>query len=154
VKQNFAMYEAFLQRIKPVRDAIISLIQGSEHSAYEGSSILTCGLPRGESKFEAYASRTQPHKYGLKILAEYFGDAPCFRFCSGGRSHFNPETGDGLPRRAVPAPHFHRVDSNGILVAYQPAALLSEQAAQIATNLQLGTNLFCQESNIVSPSGG
>jgi hypothetical protein len=154
VKQNFTVYEDFLKRTKPVADEIVSLVQSSENSAYEGDSHLTCGLPNGKSKFAAYASRKQPHKYGLKIFAEYFGDAPCFRFCSRGRSHVNPEIGDGLSKRAIPTPHFHRVDSDGNLVAYQSAALQSEQAAQITANLQLGTNLFCQESNVVSPSGG
>ena len=155
VKEKFTVYEEFLKRKKSVQDETVSLLQQSEESAYEGQSALTCGLPRGSSKFAAHASRKQPHKYGLKIFAEYFGDSPCFRFCSAGRSHFNPETGNGLSTRAIPTPHFHKVDSGGILVAYQPAALHDKQeAAQIAANLQLGTNLFCQESNVVSPSGG
>jgi hypothetical protein len=136
-------------------DDTVSLVQESQNSAYQGHSALKCGLPSGASRFAAHASRKQPPKYGLKIFAKYFGDSPCFRFCSAGRAHFNPETGNGLPARAVPTPHFHKVDKNGILVAYQSAALHDKQeATQIAANLQLRTNLFCQESNVVTPSGG
>ena len=96
IKQNFTVYQEFLKRSKPVEDETVSLVQAHHNSAYEGESILKCGLPKGKSKFAAYASRHQPPRYGLKIFASYFGDAPCFRFCSAGRSHFNPETGDGV----------------------------------------------------------
>lgn len=155
IKQNFTVYEEFLKRKKPLQDEIVSLVQASQNSAYEGDSPLQCGLPKGKSKFSAHASRNQPHRYGLKISAQYFGEAPCFRFCSSGRAHLNPETGDGLPMRAIPTPHFHRVFDSGILMAYHSDALLDKsKAAQIQSNLQLGTNLFCQESNVVSPSGG
>lgn len=155
IKQNFTMYDEFIKREKPVKDEIVSLVQESQNSAYEGNSPLKCGLPTGKSKFAAYAARNQPHRYGLKIFADHFGGAPCFRFCSSGRSHLNPETGDGLPKRAIPTPHFHRVDNRGLLMAYQTPALSDkQQAAQIAANLQLGTHLFCQQSNVVSPNGG
>ena len=132
IKQNFAVYEEFLKRTKSVRAAIVSLVQASENSGYEGEAPLDCDL-EGNSKFTAHASRNQPRKYGLKLFAEYFGNPPCFRFCSAGRSHLNPETGNGLPARAVPTPHFHWVDKNGILVAYQSVALLDKkQAAEIS----------------------
>src|SRR5258706_267505 len=100
IKQNFTVYEEFIKRKKPIQDEIVSLVQASQNSAHEGDSPLQCGLPKGKSKFAAHASRNQPHRYGLKIFAHYFGEAPCFRFCSSGRAHLNPETGDGLPMRA------------------------------------------------------
>lgn len=95
-------------------------------------------------------------KYELKIFANEFGDGrPCFRFCSRGGPHTNQETGDGLPARVVPTPHFHSVDKHGILQAYQTPLLENlEEAAKIARNPQLGTNHFCQVANLFSPSGG
>ena len=72
IKQDFPAYEQFLKRNKPTEDEIVQLVQESESSAYEGGSELECGLPNGKSKFSAYASRNQPHKYGLKIFAPYY----------------------------------------------------------------------------------
>jgi len=94
-------------------------------------------------------------KYGLKLFAAYFSEKPCFRFCSRGSPHVNEERGDGLPARAVPTPHFHRVDSGGILYAYQSDPLLNPvERDEILCNPQLGANLFCQETNLFSPNGG
>jgi hypothetical protein len=63
--------------------------------------------------------------------------------------------GDGFPARTIPTPHFHRVDSRGILMAYQPAPLLDpEECGKIVSNPQLGANLFCLEANLFSPNGG
>ena len=94
-------------------------------------------------------------KYGFRVFAKYFHEKPVFRFCSRGLTHVNPETGDGLPARAIPTPHFHRVDCDGILIAYQSPPLLNPAECDlIVSDPQLGANLFCQEGNFCSPSGG
>src|SRR5260370_40412303 len=90
IKQNFTMYDEFIKREKPVKDEIVSLVQESQNSAYEGNSPLKCGLPTGKSKFAAYAARNQPHRYGFKNFSENFSGPPCFRFFSSWPSHLHP----------------------------------------------------------------
>ena len=122
---------------------------------YLGSSTVRFGWAGFHCVFEAAKSPKTVLKYGFRVTAKHFHEKPCFRFDSGGPAHINPETGDGLPARMVPTPHFHRVDNRGILIAYQTAPLLNPaERDRIVSDPQRGANLFCQEGKLFSPSGG
>jgi hypothetical protein len=93
-------------------------------------------------------------KYSLKLFAKRLDEKPCLRFKSRGQTHFNIEAGGGLSTRPVECPHFYRVDMRGFLEAYRTPALEDpEEEARIVNSVQLGTNYFCQEANLFSPSG-
>lgn len=130
------------------------LTQTSRNVECKGKTDVDAETPK-RCVFEAAISPKRVTKYGLKIFAEEFDPKPCLRFCSRGPAHINRERGLGLEDRLVPTPHFHKVTEQGIMVAYQPLPLFDpEECARIVDDPQLGTNLFCQETNLVSPSGG
>jgi hypothetical protein len=150
----FPKYRRFRLAKKTVTISLLELRQAPKRPFLGRCELAT---PRSAVArfFEAEISPRQTLKYALKIFAPDFGDAPCLRFDSSGNDHLNEETGAGLPRRRVPAPHFHKVDKDGWLRAYHPHALSDPlRRAAIAKDVTLGTNLFCQEFKLVSPSGG
>ena len=155
IKKDFHTYESFRKRKKPTTAKTLNL---DEEKATAGRKLryrcvgelpIDAGLPSGECKLHADVSIVDQKNYSARIFADYFGEQPCLRFCSMGRHVLNPEMGNGLSKRAVPTPHFHRVDSRGIMQAYQTEALVKNEK-QIE-DVQSGINLFCQESNVVSP---
>ncbi len=155
VQKEFSVYEALLGQSKIAEEHPVALTQKAAGVEFIGNSRVALGWTDFHCEFEAAKSPKSTIKYGLKLFAGYFSEKPCFRFCSRGSPHVNEEMGDGLPARAVPTPHFHRVDSGGILYAYQPDPLLNPvERDQILSNPQLGANLFCQEANLFSPNGG
>ncbi len=155
VKKVFWIYEAFMAQPKNTEIDPVVLAQPTPKLEYFGESGVQMGWAGFICQFQATRSPKLNMKYGMIIRVPFFHEKPCFRFCSSGRAHTNPEMGDGLPAREIPTPHFHRVDSRGILMAYQPAPLLDpEECGKIASNPQLGANLFCQEANLFSPNGG
>ena len=155
VEQDFDAYEAFRIRQKTVSAETVLLTQESANVECKGTAVVDAALPSGSCEFIAVRSPKKHMKYSFKIRAEHFDAKPCLRFCSRAHVHVNEETGVGLPGRAVPTPHFHRVDSRGIIFAYKNSALEdTEESDKIVGDPQLGANLFCQETNLVSPSGG
>lgn len=155
VKQNFEAYEAFRTGGKITAEDDLTLDRKNGNLEYKaGTAINAEGLQK-RCRFEAVRSPKSLLKFGFRIFAEDFGQAPCLRFCSRGHVHMNPEGGKGLSARAIPSPHFHKVESDGILRAYQTLPLLNpEESALIISDLTLGVNCFCQEMNLRAPSGG
>jgi hypothetical protein len=155
IKQNFGAYEKFRKRKKPTKGNTLALdaekaINSKKPAARcSGELHIEAGLPSGECKIHAHVSIIDNKSYTARIFAAYFGQSPCLRFCSTGRPHINRERGKGLRDRAVPTPHFHKVDKRGIMEAYQNDTLL-DNVKQIE-DITSGINLFCQESNVVSP---
>lgn len=155
VQKEFTKFDSFMGTMKVVDTSPVIIRQPNPKLEFLGSSTVSFGWVGFHCVFEGAKSNKAVIKYGFRIFAKYFHDKPCFRFCSRGRANTNPETGDGLPARKVPTPHFHRVDNNGILMAYQPAPLLNpEECDRIVSDPQRGANLFCQEGKLCSPSGG
>ena len=156
VGKAYHIFEAFVAHCKIAEISPLILVRKSAKTECLGRTRVEMGWSGFPCEFVAIRSPRSRMKYELKIFAEEFGDGkPCFRFCSRGNPHTNQETGDGLPARVVPTPHFHSVDKRGILQAYQTPLLEDpEEAAKIASNPQLGTNHFCQVANLFSPSGG
>ena len=154
VAAEFATYRAFLAENKIAVTNPIPLSRSSPNVAYIGRSDIRLGWSAFPCRLEIEKSPKATVKYALKIFARYFDDKPCFRFCSRGSVHVNAEIGDGLPARAVPTPHFHKIDTNGILIAFQTAALLdAEESAKVVASPRRGTNLFCHEANLFSDCG-
>lgn len=150
----FLKYQRFRLAKKVIKTNPLELKQTLPKPAFIGRTEIA-RVRSGGRFFEAEISAKQILKYSLKIFAADFGGAPCLRFDSRGNDHLNEETGSGLPRRSVPAPHFHKVDKDGWIRAYHPNALCDPlRRAAIAKDVTLGTNLFCQEYKLVSPSGG
>jgi hypothetical protein len=155
VQQEFAFYAAFLAAMKVVDVCPVVLVQPNPKLEFIGNSSISFGWAGFHCVFEAVKSNKAVIKFGFRIFAKYFHKKPCFRFCSGGPAHINPEIGQGLAARMIPTPHFHRVKSDGILWAYQTPPLLdTAECDRIVSDPQLGANLFCQEGNLCSPSGG
>ena len=155
VHQDYSTFKAFEDADKIAESQPVELTQRASNVEHIGRSKVHLGWAEFHCEFVATKSPRTTLKYGLKIFAKHFGEKPCLRFCSGGPDHINEETGTGLPGRIVPAPHFHRIDSGGILFAYQTPPLLDPvERAKIVSTPQLGTNLFCQESKLFSPNGG
>ena len=155
VARQLAVFEAFAAASKIVEIHPVVLTRDSTKVEYVGKAEVGLGWAGFPCRFEATRSPKVNMKYGLKLFAKYFDEKACFRFDSAGPTHMNEETGGGLVARMVPTPHFHRVDNNGILYAYQTAPLLdTAERAKIISSPQLGANLFCQEANLFSPNGG
>lgn len=154
VKQEHSFYQAFESASKITDDHPVILTQESPKVEFKGESEVQFGWNGFDCQFIATRSPKSRMKYGLKIRADYFGEKPCFRFCSRGAPHMNEETGQGLAARLIPTPHFHRIDNRGILYAYQKPPLVDPvESSKIINDPQLGTNLFCQETNLFSPNG-
>ena len=157
IKKNFRAYQKFRERKKSTKGGTLAL--NAEKPAKANKSATRCagelqiesGLPSGECKIHARASIADTKSYTARIFAEYFGEAPCLRFCATGRPHMNRERGKGLTDRPVPTPHFHEVDNRGIMRAYQTDTLVKNEKK--IEDVASGINLFCQESNVISPDG-
>jgi hypothetical protein len=155
IKQDFSTYEKFRKRKKPAKGHTLAIDPEKPRNGKKtasrcvGELQIEASLPSGDCKIHARVSIADNKNYTARIFADYFGEAPCLRFCSTGRPHINRERGKGLPDRVVPTPHFHKVDKRGIMEAYQKDTLLKnvKQIEDVAS----GINLFCQESNVVSP---
>jgi len=132
----------------------VALRQSLPQPEHVGRSDILHTVSQHVCFLEAEIADRETLKYSLKIFAPSFGGMLCLRLDSRGGDHINKETGDGLPSRIVPTPHFHKVDKDGWMRAYHTDELRDPRIAEaIASNVALGTNLFCQEVNLVSPSG-
>lgn len=148
IKKDFKSYAQFLRRKKPLESGIIAFVQEQYKRLYSGSSqiLKESGRLHGSVAMDDYKN------YTLRIFTELFKPGPCFRFCSSGRVHVNREMGKRLLDFPVTTPHFHRVDKRGVMIAYK-GPLSNPKVEKQAQNYQFGINLFCQESNVVSPNG-
>jgi len=153
IQKDFAVYKKFLKRKKQLESDTLLLVQETTKRRCLGNSKVDHGLPSGECKLEGSISIENQKRYSLRIFATHFGANPCFRFCSWGRSHVNRESGKGLPKRVIPTPHFHHVDKHGNMVAYLGKLTDPREGEKVRKDYQLGANLFCQESSLVSPNG-
>lgn len=148
VRDNFPRYESFFQTVKPFPHSEVEL----QLSSCQKKSTLNprLALAIGGFDFSLHAELIlKGYKYAYKIFCSDFGSAPFFRFDSTGRAHFNEENGGGLTNRAVPTPHYHKVDNDGIMRAYQSDDL-KNHADDIISDLEKGGNMFLNEANITS----
>ena len=144
-----------MEQNKIAAESPVSLVQPSANLEFRGVSAVALGWANFHCEFEAVRSAKSKRKYALKLFAKHFDDKPCFRFDSAGPAHMNEEMGQGLPARSIPTPHFHWVDSDGIMRARQTPPLVHPvESVKISSDPQLGTNHFCQVANLFSPSGG
>jgi hypothetical protein len=154
IGQSYSVYQAFVAQNKTTDSDPVFLRQPKPKVDYSGSTAVQMGWSYFPCEFEATRSPKALMKYGLRLFASKLDDKPCFRFCSRGHIHINEEMGAGLAARAIPTPHFHRIDSRGILEAYQTPPLADpEECDRIMRDPQRGTNYFCQETNLFSQNG-
>ena len=154
VNAEFSEYERVRKTSKATAVDPIDLELRKDKSSHIGRTAVLHSVATRDCFLEGEISERDLLKYTLKIFVPSFGSPPCLRIDSRGNDHLNHETGDGLPSRPVPAPHFHKVDSDGWLRAYLTDELRDPKIAEaVAKDIALGTNLFCQEVNLVSPSG-
>jgi hypothetical protein len=149
---DFQSYDAFMKAEKALKVDRMSV-----DPIRKAAAELTCKVASGATRMEIWVAWDRREKYTLQIFAFQFGAGrPCFRLDTYGEAHMNEDDGTGLRPRKVPTPHFHRVaESDGYLIAYQTTDLTSPGAKEsIRKDIQFGTNLFCQESRVVSKSGG
>ena len=155
IGRAFSVFETFMAQSKIASAAPLILTQPTPKVEYRGNTPIQIGWSNFHCEFVATRSPKTRMKYALKIFANQFDEKPCFRFCSSAHTHINHETGDGLPGRSIPTPHFHTVDNDGILRAFQTPPLEDPvESVKISSDPQLGTNHFCQVANLFSPSGG
>lgn len=148
IKKDFKNYTKFLKRKKPIESGIITFLQEQYKRVYSGDS----KIPTESGRLHGSVVMDDRKNYTLRIFTELFTPGPCFRFCSSGRVHINRDRGKGLKDFPVTSPHFHKVDKLGVMRAYK-GPLSNPKVEKQAQNYQFGINLFCQESNVVSPNG-
>ena len=156
IEKDFTAYQRFLKRKKKTHsDSIILDQQHQHHRVCCGDVGVVGGKPVGECLLNGRVSIDDRTVFSFRLFAKFFGEGPCFRFCSSGRAHTNRRQGEGLPDRTFTTPHFHHVDRHGIMRAFHNKTLADPKAsAKIAKNFKLGIDLFCQELKVVSPNGG
>lgn len=153
VKINWNAYDSFVGASKVTSQDKVDVQSPAERVDCKGATDVTV-IGFEKALFEVVVSTKRNLKYGLRILASQFDEKPCLRFCSRGATHMNPDDGSGIASRSVPTPHFHKVNSSGILIAYQtPDLVQSNTQDNIVTNLQVGIDRFCQEINLSTQSG-
>lgn len=153
VKIDWDSYDSFVGALKVTSEEKIDVSSPSERVDCKGATdVNVIGFEK--ALFEVVVSTKRNLKYGLRILSLQFDEKPCLRFCSRGQTHMNPDDGSGIASRSVPTPHFHKVNSSGILIAYQtPDLVQSNTKDKITSNLQAGIDRFCQEINLSTQSG-
>lgn len=157
VREDYARYELFLNRSKPLEANSLTLTPSScgKHCRLEPRLELDAsGIP---FSLHVDVSLKNIQKYAFKLFAPDFGQAPCFRFDTvGTRPHVNEEDGRGLAARSIPHPHFHKVSGDGIMRAYQTDPLRDPTSQKmILDDINHGGVIFFDETRItpVSPQG-
>jgi hypothetical protein len=149
VRENYAIYCAFLDEWKTFERDQISLAEDIHRKNRRGSSQIFYLTLEGQKRFEAEISIQNRKHYRFKIFAEWFGGMPLFRFDSQGKAHCNPEDGTGLRARQVLTPHFQRYRDSGVEIAYHtPVLKKPEEVEQIVADCILGIEHFCQEAKL------
>jgi len=152
VAASFPEYKSFLKSKKIASEELIELHWSGEK--FVGSVPFSWRSKPCNSWVEGEIAGRHLLKYSVKLFSDSFGSVPCARLCSRGSPHVNQFDGNRLRERTVPCPHFHRVDSTGWAKAYYGKHLPAEKRAEISKSVALGTEVFCQEFNVQSPSGG
>lgn len=157
IKGDFKAYQKFRLRKKKLATGVLEMNPPSQQNT--GMHADTCygevkaesGIAQCDCKLNADVLAGDHTNYSARVFADHFGKSPCLRFCPVGRVHVNRDRGKGLPDRAVPTPHFHKVDMHGMMQAYPVPK--KKATGAIIGNVQSGINLFCQESRLISPDG-
>jgi hypothetical protein len=154
VKDNFADYERFLTEAKKVEHHQIEMASMGDKKNLIGKTAVVYSPIQGDKAFEAEISIRDTSHYYLRLFAFWFDDGPCLRFDSKGRPHCNPETGQGLRKRQIRAPHFHKFDEQEkVEIAYQ-TPILGKDGSSIVKDYKLGLNHFCQEARLSCNQSG
>jgi hypothetical protein len=154
VKNNFDDYQRFLSGPKFVEHSRIKMDQGQPKKNFFGKTAVIYAPIQGDKLFEAEISNHDKSHYHFRLFAYWFDDGPVFRFDSKGRPHCNPEDGQGLAKRQVIAPHFHRFyKEKGVEIAYRTPKL-GVESDSIVGDYTLGFAHFCQEACLgCNPTG-
>ena len=152
IHEDFAAHLAFRQERKLLKSDELVFARQRNFQDFSGNVEVCTALLTGNCIWSATKSAKARISYRLRLNADDYGEVPCFRFDSCGLAHRN-DIGT-LTEQKIMTPHFHRVDSDGIMRAYQTPELADPvQGVEIASDPQLGVNLFCQELNLAAPSG-
>ena len=149
IHEHFEMYRKFISDEKLLESDRVILREHKTRNNRQGGVGVVYSEIDGGKRFEAEISYGDRRKYKLRIFADRFGNAPCFRFDSFGRAHCNPEEGFGLLARQVLTPHFHRFNDHGDEIAFHSGLLKNpKEADKIINDPALGVQHFCQEANL------
>jgi len=122
---------------------------------FAGRTAVVYAAIQGDKAFEVEISITDKSHYYFRLFAYWFDSGPCLRFDSKGRSHCNPENGEGLRQRQVPTPHFHKFDEKEkVEIAYKTPKLRGVDCDLIVSDYKLGLEHFCQEASLGSDHTG
>lgn len=154
IKDNFAEYVRFLTESKSVEHDRIKMSPVAGKKSFMGRSAVSYAPVQGDKAFEAGISITDKTSYSFRLFGYWFDDGPCLRFDSKGRPHCNPENGQGLRKRQIRAPHFHKfIENEKVEIAYQ-TPILGKDGDSIVKDYKLGLSHFCQEARLTcNPSG-
>lgn len=148
VSAHFSDYHRFLTEKKTVEHHQIRMSKTSGKHNLSGKTSVIYPRLQGDKAFEAEISIRDMGHYYFKLFAYWFDDGPCLRFDSKGRAHCNPERGQGLKKRQIRAPHFHRfVEEENVEIAYQ-TPILGRDGNLIVNDYTLGLKHFCQEASL------
>jgi hypothetical protein len=149
IKDNFANYLRFLSDSKSTEHGQIKLSRSGAKKNFVGRSAVIYAALEGEKAFEAEISVEDNSHYFFRLFAYWFDSGPCLRFDSKGRSHCNPENGEGLRKRQVLTPHFHRFDEKEkVEIAYKTPKLRGADCHLIVGDYRRGLEHFCQEARL------
>jgi len=156
VRKDFLSYEAFLNLAKPVSQTVLTLTP-STCGKKKCQLQPRLGLSANGIDFSLHGeiNMKNKRKFAFKIFCGKFGQSPCFRFDSSRHVHWNKEDGQGLTKRPVPGPHFHKVSPDGFLRAYQTRELEEESTVEvILSDITEGGRHFFSESKLEVPPPG
>lgn len=154
IKENFAEYTRFLAQPKTVEHDRIRMSRAATKKMFTGRTAVNYAPVQGDKAFEVGISIVDRTSYFFRLFGYWFDDGPCLRFDSKGRPHCNPENGQGLRKRQIRAPHFHKfIEDEKVEIAYQ-TPILGRDADLIVKDYKLGLNHFCQEARLTCNSSG
>lgn len=154
VKQDYPIFRKFMLETKVASISPMLLKDDRRRPEYIAQSPVELGWQGFPCRVDALHSKRRKGKYAFKLSAFHFSPEPVFRFDSHGSTHMNEEAGDGLPFRAVTTPHFHRIEPNGVMIAYKTPELESgDECERILRSPQLGMKYFCAQTNVCAQNG-
>jgi hypothetical protein len=154
IKDNFADYSRFLSQSKTTEHNRIKMVRGGPRKNLMGRTSVMYASISGDKALEAEISVEDQRCYHFRLFAFWFDEGPCFRFDSKGRGHCNPENGQGLRKRQILAPHFHKFDEKeNVEIAYPYTYIRGEDSLSVA-DYNIGLEHFCQEARLsCNPTG-
>lgn len=150
IKDHFPAYRRFLFDKKTIDLPKIGMVKQAKKNNLHGKAGVSYAVIQGDKWFEVEVSVDDRKNFHFRLFANWFDDGPCLRFDSQGRGHCNPESGRGLRRRQILAPHFHCFrEKETVEVAYKTARLSEDsECSLIVGDFRLGLEHFCQEARL------